>query len=124
MRTWQALGCLCCLSVAPLYCAAAEGDASRGQTLYESRCVACHSLDASRVGPAHRGVYGRKAGSVADYAYSDALKNSQIIWNATSLDQWLTDPEKLIPGQRMNYSVPESQDRADVIAYLKEESGK
>lgn len=124
MRTAQALVCLFSLIVAPLYCAATEGDAPRGQTLYESRCVACHSLDASRVGPAHRGVYGRKAGSVADYAYSDALKNSQIVWNATTLDQWLTDPEKLIPGQKMNYNVPDAQDRADVIAYLKQESGK
>ncbi len=102
----------------------ADGDAARGEMLYESRCTACHSLDANRVGPAHRGVYGRKAGSVAQFEYSDAVKNSVIVWDATSLDRWLTDPEKLIPGQHMNYTVPEAQDRADVIAYLKKESGK
>jgi cytochrome c len=104
--------------------ARAEGDAARGQSLYESRCVACHSLDSNRVGPMHRGVYGRKAGSVPDFAYSDNVKNSNIVWSAVTLDQWLTDPEKLIAGQHMNYSVTDPQDRSDLVAYLKRESGK
>lgn len=112
------------LALFPPACLSAAGDAQQGQTLYESRCVACHSLDANRVGPAHRGVYGRKAGSVADFDYSEAVRRSSIVWNATTLDQWLTDPEKLIPGQKMNYAVPEAQDRADLIAYLKKESGQ
>jgi len=100
------------------------GDPDRGQVLYESRCVACHSLDTNRVGPAHRGVYGRRVGSAPGYSYSDALKNSSLVWNEDTLDRWLSDPEKLIPGQHMNYSVPDAQDRADLIAYLKKESGK
>lgn len=95
------------------------GDVKRGQELYQSRCFACHSIDANRVGPAHRGVFGRKAGSVPGYDYSPALRQSTVVWNDKTLDQWLANPEKLIPGQKMGYSVPDAQDRADLIAYLK-----
>ena len=98
--------------------AQASADAARGRELYESRCIACHSIDASRVGPAHRGVVGRKAGSVADYDYSPAVKASALTWNAQTLDRWLADPEKTIPGQKMNYAVPTAADRADLIAWL------
>jgi cytochrome c len=95
------------------------GDAVRGQQLYESRCVACHSVDQSRVGPAHRGVFGRRAGRVADYDYSPALKASRLVWSERTLDAWLTNPERMIPGQRMGYQVTDASDRADLIAYLK-----
>lgn len=95
------------------------GDAVRGQALYEQRCSACHSPEADRVGPRHRGVFGRRAGSVPGFAYSPALARSKLVWGSQSLDAWLRDPEALIAGQRMNYSVPEAQDRADLIAYLR-----
>lgn len=102
--------------------AQAASDPVRGQLLYDSRCGACHSIDANRVGPAHKGVVGRKAGAVADYDYSPALRASPIVWDEKTLDRWLTDPERLIPGQKMGYSVPDAADRADLIAYLKRES--
>ena len=95
-----------------------SSDAARGQELYESRCGACHSLDDNRVGPAHKGVVGRKAGTAVGYDYSPAVKASTIVWNADTLDRWLTDPERTIPGQKMGYSVPLEQDRSDIIAYL------
>jgi cytochrome c len=97
----------------------AAGDAKNGQLIYSSRCIACHSIDANRTGPAHRGVYGRKAGSVAGFDYSPALKKSKIVWNEKTLNKWLANPEKLIPGQKMGYSVPDAKDRMDLIAYLK-----
>jgi cytochrome c len=102
---------------------AAAADAAHGQELYESRCGGCHSLDANRVGPAHRGVYGRKAGSAPNFNYSTAVKNSAVVWDEKTLDAWLTNPQTLIPGQRMNFRVAASQDRADIIAYLRQESG-
>jgi len=95
-----------------------SADAVRGKELYEARCGACHSIDDNRVGPAHKGVVGRKAGTAADYDYSPAVKTSTIVWNVDTLDRWLTDPEKTIPGQKMGYSVPLEQDRSDIIAYL------
>jgi cytochrome c len=104
----------------------AAGDAAHGKEIYESRCFACHSVDANRVGPMHMGVFGRKAGSIADYDYSKAVKKSKVVWNDKTLDRWLTDPEKLIPGQKMGFQVSEAKDRADIIAYLKtlKEEGK
>ncbi|HEY1288774.1 MAG TPA: c-type cytochrome [Burkholderiales bacterium] len=97
---------------------AQAADPERGKALYESRCSGCHSLDQDRVGPRHRGVVGRKAGSVAGFEYSAALRASRVVWSAKTLDAWLANPERLIPGQRMNYSVPDDADRAALIAYL------
>jgi cytochrome c len=94
------------------------GSAARGKELYESRCTACHSLDHSRIGPAHRGVFGRHAGRVEGFDYSDALKNAHVTWTPQSLDRWLTDPEAFLPGQKMGYSVADAQDRADIISFL------
>jgi cytochrome c len=95
------------------------GDAARGETLYEA-CQDCHSLDKNDVGPRHRGVFGRKAGSLPDYDYSDALKSANIVWNEETLDKWLTDPQAVAPGAKMFFHLDNPQDRADVIAYLKE----
>ena len=92
--------------------------------LYDRRCIGCHSLDANRVGPAHRGVFGRKAGVAKDYDYSPALRNARLVWDAQTLDRWLADPEQLVPGQRMGYSVSEAADRADLIAYLREQAAR
>jgi len=95
------------------------GDAGRGETLYEA-CQDCHSLDKNDVGPRHRGVFGRKAASLPDYDYSDALKSANIVWNEETLDKWLTDPQVVAPGAKMFFHLDNPQDRADVIAYLKE----
>ena len=109
------------IGIALLYVAGnvrAEGDAIRGQQLYGSRCIGCHSIDSHRVGPAHRGVFGRRVGTATGYGYSEALKNSTLVWTAHNLDRWLSDPEALIPGQKMYYAVSDATDRADLIAYL------
>ena len=97
----------------------AAGDAARGQQLYVSRCTGCHSVDSNKAGPSHQGVFGRKAGSAAGYDYSSALRSSKIVWREKTLDQWLSNPERLIRGQKMGFSVNEASDRADLIAYLK-----
>lgn len=99
-------------------------DAMPGARLWQARCSTCHSLDANRVGPAHRGVYGRHAGQAPGYAYSPALKNADIVWTDTTLDQWLKGPQRMVPGTRMFLVVPAAADRAAIIAYLKAESGK
>ncbi len=99
--------------------ARAAGDVAHGEELYQA-CQDCHSLDTNDVGPKHRGVFGRKAGSVADYSYSPGLKNSNIVWTEANLDQWLADPQKFVPGAKMFFHLDNPQDRADVIEYLKE----
>lgn len=108
-----------CLGSSSAY---AGGDAEHGKLLYSSACIACHSIDVSLAGPAHRGVFGRKAGSVGDFDYSPALKKSKVVWNEKTLDKWLTNPEAFIPGQKMGYSVSDAKDREDLIAYLKSQS--
>lgn len=97
----------------------AGGDPAHGQALYRSQCAACHSVDYNGVGPAHKGVFGRRAGTLANYNYSPALKAAGVMWTEASLEQWLSDPERLVPGQKMGFMVQSAQDRADLIAYLK-----
>jgi cytochrome c len=97
---------------------APQGDPARGAEIYE-RCRACHSPDVDLVGPHHRGVIGRKAGSVADFDYSPALAAAGFVWTEALVDRWLTDPQALVPGQRMNFRVTDPHDRADIIAFLK-----
>src|SRR3954465_6845993 len=89
-----------------------------GKALFESRCSACHSLDASRVGPLLRGVVGRKVASVAGYGYSDAIKRVNGRWDTRRLEMWLQDPQSVAPGTKMSFSLPSASDRAAVIQYL------
>ncbi len=98
----------------------AAPDPARGQALYQARCAACHSVDFNGIGPAHRGVFGRLAGTAKGFTnYSAALKRSNITWNEASLDRWLADPEALVPGQAMGVSLSDAGERADVIAFLR-----
>lgn len=82
-------------------------------------CLGCHSVDANNIGPKHANVFGRKAGSIKDFEYSPALRNSNIVWNEKNLDRWLQDPESYLPGQQMDVSVSKADDRKNLIAYLK-----
>ena len=97
----------------------AAGDPVHGETIYKS-CTACHAPDKNGIGPRHRDVFGNKAGSVPDYQYSDALRNSQLIWDEDTLNRWLANPQSLVPGTKMFFLVKNAQDRADVIEFLKE----
>jgi cytochrome c len=97
----------------------AAPDAVRGEQLY-GRCMACHALAMDRVGPRHCGVLGRRAGSVAGFEYSPAMKKSGIVWNESTLDRFLVKPLAMVPGSSMTYDgVPDARDRGDLIAYLR-----
>jgi len=100
------------------FTSAPSGDVDRGKMLYQG-CQACHSIDANDLGPKHRGVVGRRAGSVTDYSYSNALKSSGLVWDEATLDRWLSNPSALVPGTKMYFKLDDAQMRADVIAYLK-----
>jgi cytochrome c len=102
-----------------------KGDANRGLAVFEKRCTGCHSLDVDKEGPRLRGVYGKKAGILSTtFEYSSALKTSNVTWDAPSLNQWMADPEKIIPKSDMFFRVPQARERADVIAYLQTLSDK
>lgn len=92
----------------------------QGQRIYDT-CIACHAaLPSGPTGPNLRGVFGRKAGEVPGFPYSRALKNSKIVWNATTLDAFLADPQAAVPGNLMPFpGLPDDQARLDLIAFLK-----
>lgn len=96
----------------------ANAQASTGIALYQAKCGGCHSLDANRIGPAHRGVVGRKPGNVVGFAYSPALKKLGGLWTPARLDAWLQGPQKIAPGSKMFLSVSDPAARSAIIAYL------
>ena len=96
------------------------GDAERGRRVYQV-CSGCHSLDEDDVGPRHRGVVGRQAGSVPGYGYSPALRDSHLSWTPQNLDRWLQNPQALVPGAKMFFALADAGARADVIAYLQQQ---
>jgi cytochrome c len=105
------------LAVAPSQ-AATRGDPVRGEEVY-SRCLACHALEYDRVGPRHCGVLGRRAGIVPGFPYSEAMRRSKLTWDAKTLDRFLADPAKAVPGTTMTYAgVKDAKERADLIAWL------
>ena len=100
--------------------ASADGDAGRGKTLF-ARCSACHAVtEQNKVGP-HllSGVFGRTAETAAGARYSKAMTASGMTWDERTLDAFLNEPTKVLPGTTMSAKLPNPQDRADVIAYLK-----
>jgi len=104
-----------------LICVArADGDAGRGEARFQD-CAACHRLEAgaNNVGPSLHGIFARKAGEIADFRYSPAIKRSGIVWTPETLDKFITDPQALVPANRMPYAgMASADDRADLIAYL------
>lgn len=97
---------------------------SDGAALYQAKCASCHSIAASKIGPAHRGVFGRKAAMVPGYNYSPALRAANITWDAKALDQWLQGPQKMVKGSKMYLVVPDPAQRAAIIAYLQSDAAK
>ena len=92
----------------------------KGEAIY-SRCIACHTLQQNMVGPRHCGLFGRTAGSVPGFDYSPAMRASRMVWNEKTLDLFLSDPSKAIPGTSMTYSgIPDREERAALIAWLKQ----
>jgi len=112
---------LCLIAAGVLLASSAHGqNAQRGQKLFEE-CAACHSTErgVNGVGPSLAGALGRKAGENPEFRYSAALRRSGITWSAEKLNEFIADPQKTIPDNRMPYSgMPDAANRADLLAYL------
>jgi len=94
-----------------------------GESAFKRNCAACHVVEAgqNRLGPSLAGIVGRKAGTVPGFAYSDANKNSGVTWDEATLDTYLQDPKKFMPGTKMvSPGVKDADARAALIAYLKQ----
>jgi len=122
MKTTLAIfaGALCVTLAIP----ASVGNAGRGRDAFEKRCTGCHALDKIKGAPRLRGVYGRQAGKDPEFIYSDAVKAAPVTWDESTLDRWLTDTESVIPGNDMSFRLDNADERGDIIAYLKQLSGK
>lgn len=97
------------------------GNAANGKAVF-LQCMACHSLKEgeNKVGPSLYSKIGKTAGQVPGYSYSDANKNSGIVWTEEELFKYLKNPRATIPGTKMAFAgIPDPQKRADVVAYLK-----
>lgn len=121
MKRALATALLALAALAPLPAGAATpGDPVRGEALYV-RCMACHALAYNRTGPRHCGLFGRRAGGVADFRYSPAMARVDIVWNGNTLDRFLSNPTAMIPGTTMGYAgIADAQERADLIAWLRQ----
>jgi cytochrome c len=104
--------------------AATTGDAHRGREAFEQTCTGCHALDRAKVGPRLRKIYNQSAGKDTEFSYSDAIKGASVRWDDVTLDRWLADTESVIPGNDMSFRLNDASKRADIIAYLKQLSGK
>jgi cytochrome c len=120
MRAATRTAAVLCVTVLLVSKACADGDPARGEVRFQE-CAACHKLDpgANGLGPSLHGIFERKAGELSDFRYSPALKRSGIVWSPQTLEAYLTDPQALVPGNRMPYAgMADPQGRADLIAYL------
>ncbi len=102
--------------------ALAQGDPAIGKKVFRF-CAGCHSLEpgAKRVGPSLAGLFGRKAGTVEGFRYSKALRNADVVWDAETLDAWLMNPQRFIPGNRMPFrGIRRQRIRANLIEFLKD----
>jgi cytochrome c len=117
MRHWR--NALCALLAGGASLAALILPEERGKDLFERRCSGCHALDIDKEGPRLRGVYGRRAAAVPDFAYSEPLKKAAIRWDDKSLERWLSDPDAMVAGTDMAFRLADAEERTAVIAYLK-----
>ena len=96
-------------------------DAEAGKKVFQ-KCAPCHSVGpgaTNKVGPNLSGLVGRKAGTEEGFSYSDAMKNSGLTWDEATFKEYLTDPKKKVPGNKMLFpGVKDELERDDLFAYL------
>lgn len=95
-------------------------DSNHGRQLFDKRCTGCHDLDRTKSAPPLRAIFGRASARDPAYPYSDALKHAHVTWDAATLDKWLADPDRLIPGNDMSFRLDDPAERAAIISWLKQ----
>ena len=97
-----------------------DAERAAGKKLFDDRCASCHASQKQAFGPSLNGVVGRKAGSVSGFPYTDALKNSGVVWTEENLLKWLADPATFVPHAIMPHvAFSDPAERVYVVEYLK-----
>ena len=111
-------GGLACLFAIATLTSADPPSADDGRNIFVKRCSGCHALDINKEGPRLGGVFGRRAGTVPDFGYSDALRKSGIVWDERRLMKWLENPQAVVPGSDMEFRVADANERLALVRYL------
>lgn len=104
----------------------ADGDPEKGKRAF-NKCKTCHELTAekNKIGPHMVGLFGRKSGSVAGFKYSPQMQGANVVWDEKTIDTYIADPKKFVPGNKMVLApIKDAAERADIIAYLKQQQKK
>ncbi len=124
MRVATCAAAVLSLTLFLMAAARADGGTARGEARFQD-CAACHKLEAGSndVGPSLHGIFERKAAALTDFRYSPAMKRSGISWTPETLDKFITEPQAMVPANRMPYAgMANPNDRADLIAYIQKMS--
>ncbi len=123
MKSWAGAVAVIIMSFAAA-AQAQSGNAGRGERVFNQQCKTCHSLEkdgSSLTGPTLHGLFGRKAGTAAGFAFSEAMTKSGIVWDEATLTEYCRDPDAKVPDTKMMVpGVKQAGQLADLVAYLKQ----
>jgi cytochrome c len=124
MKSWAGAATVVVMTLAITAAQAQSSDAARGQRVFNQQCRACHTLEpggASVAGPNLHGLFGRKAGTAAGFAFSEAMTKSGIVWDDATLAEYTRDPDAKVPDTKMMVpGLKQAGQVADLLAYLKQ----
>ena len=123
MKSWAGAAAAIVVGILATQASAQAGNAARGERVFNQQCKTCHALEEgpSITGPTLHGMFGRKAGTAAGFEFSEAMIKSGIVWDDTTLSDYLRDPQAKVPGTKMVFNgIKQPGQLADVVAYLKE----
>ena len=123
MKSWAGAAAAIVVGISATQALAQAGNAARGERVFNLQCKTCHALEEgpSITGPTLHGMFGRKAGTAAGFEFSEAMIKSGIVWDDTTLADYLRDPQAKVPATKMVFTgIKQAGQLADVVAYLKE----